>query len=249
MKHRKQQIKISQHFSLIELLVAMSVLSILILVLFKFLISAQKVWSYTEANTKIFETAKTTMDIIDRDFRTCMTSPIEGKMIGFYVGNPDSSQADYTDCLYVTFVSVTEGDTGSFSRLCEISYQFHKDDDPLATTEPYTITRKMVSDLDSADWDFCGDTSLPASWYDNNSALGTSTWEKLAGGVEEFSMECYDQSGVLIPLGTEITTNPSKVAIKITLYDEKLQDAPDEVKLKTMRTFTKYLELGDVGSH
>ena len=128
--HKKAR-KPSRFFTLIEILAAMAVLSILMLMLFMFFGSAQRAWSQTEATAEVFENGRIIFDILQRDLQSVVArqNDVPGNNIAFSLASTSSNAS-------LNFVSVG-ADNG---ELNEIGYQW-----ATTTTDAYTLSRAMLT--------------------------------------------------------------------------------------------------------
>ncbi len=232
------------NFTLIELLAAMGIFTIIMLIVFQMLASSQKVWSLSETNTRIYENARIALDVITRDLQCAIASNRHGGEIPFWTGIHNASTGE--DLL--AFVSAVDPSTSADSKLCEII--FHND------TTNNELKRSVVDD-GSANWDFYGQTT------DTNLFTVSSGRQTVIRGVDNLFFICYEADGDVIgdtdaddipDTNTTVTTLPAAVYVSITLFDPKLSDVwgnlPDAKKNQSRRTFTKmiYLKTGALGN-
>jgi Tfp pilus assembly protein PilW len=224
------------NFTLIELLAAIGVFAIIMLIVFQMLASSQKVWSLSETNTRIYENARIALDIITRDLQCAIASNRSGGEIPFSTGNWAASSGSDK----IAFVSAVDASSSAQSKLCEIIY--HHD------TTNNELKRSLVDDGDGADWNFYGETT-GTDWFDDTSVDDTNR-QTVIRGVDDLQFVCQNASGATMAAGT-YTELPASVYVSITLFDPKLDsNAPDAVRDKTKRTFTKmiYLKTGALGN-
>lgn len=235
------------HFSLVELMIAMTILSLIMMLVMWILVRSQSMTRSNSAVTQIHESARVAMDIVERDIRTSVTSSVLGREIGFYLGTPAPLDSP-PDSLHLCLVSSTDPPTNANSRLAEISYRHHADPTTTSPIPPFTLMRQIVTDTDSANWDFRG---RPLNWWRNDtvSANGPPAYERVIGGVAEFSIKCFDSDDVEILPGTELTEMPFRIEINLVVFDERLADAPESERFKTQRSFTKIIRPGDLQSN
>ncbi len=155
-------------FTLIELIAAMGVFSIIMLVLLSFFSSAQNIWNLSRQKTTMYENARIALDLISRDLQ-CMYYE-QGK-VPFYhhpgtAANYDSSPGNNdndTEALY--FISATNCLPGydNNTRLCEIAYKFYNIDLPVAPAVPTTsragwLVRSVTGDQQGTNtkWNYYG---------------------------------------------------------------------------------------------
>lgn len=224
-------------FTLVELIVAMALLSSIMLILFSFLASSQRTWSLSDSAVRIYQNSRTVFNIIERDLQCIVNSAVPNREIGLHVFGP--TPADANDALHACFVASTEPPAGAYSRLCEITYRHHIDpSDPMTQ---YNLTRQLVSDNDSANWDFLGQ---PAGWWlNNNPNPDLAEFEKFAGGVAEFNMTFYTEDHTVFSADSDTVVRPARVVVDLVLFDESLKNLPVAQRFKTQRSFTKVFYL------
>lgn len=241
--YRRGRLPVSRRFSLLELLIAMTILSLMLLLLVGFLMSAQNLWRLTASGNALFETSRLTFEVLERDLRSAVVSNEPGRGIGFYVGtpNPASLAGSRVCCL----VSSSDPHAEASASLCEIGYGFHTDSTVLnAELAPFTLCRQVVCDNDATNWNFL---NRPANWWNNDQLSDDrAAFEKLAGGVAEFTMTFYDRNGLPIAPGTDCLEVPFRIEIYLLLFDEALVSAPLVERFKTQRAFTRVIYLGDL---
>ena len=225
-------------FTLIEILAAMGVLVVLMGLLFNFLSEADQLWSITETNSRIYERAQIAFEVIGRDLQSAVASNVGDREIPFFVGKsaPDPTVPDK----WLVFVATVEPIDKAESTLCEIGYDFHRD----ATSGKKQLRRWRECDRKddgtaNADWDFFGQTSS-STWATNFTSFSPQV---VIDGVEEIKLQCFNNAG---PIADDYncTELPKGVRISLTLYDPKLKNAPDSVRKKSERMFSKFFFLG-----
>ena len=235
-------------FTLLELMVGMTILSILMLMLFQFLISSQRTLNWSDSMWRIYENSRIVFDLVERDLQACVVSSSSNSRIPFYIGDP-AEPSDPDDAMYMCFVASTEPpDTNAKSRLCEISYRFHDSETAAVIgNRAYTLYRQIISDSDAdADWDFYSSDT----WYDNDDANTSSSYQKVVAGIKNFSVDFYfDGPNPIDPTGgIDTTVKPTSVRISFDLFDESLIDAPAAVQEQTLRGFYKDIDLKKIPS-
>lgn len=237
-----------QAFSLIELMISMTILSVMVLLLLQFLASTQQLWRINRTNIRIYENSRVAFEVVERDMRSVMTSEITDKQVGFYINSAyDSSSASTS--LVCTFVSSVEHFDTADSRLCEVSYKFHTDQGATRSTltpSAYDFARQMTCDNDADNWNFTG---RPGTWYINNasSSGGPASFEEVISGVESMEFKFYDEDDSAVAVdGQGNMTIPYRVEVNMVLFDESMANAPAAVRYSTRRSFTKILYLGDL---
>lgn len=225
----------SSRFTLVELLVAMAVLSILMLMTFQFLDSAQRAWSLTNANTRVYENARIAIDLIGRDLDNAVASDTWLEEIPVFY--------DATDRLPVFVAASSLVPDNARSKLCEISY-WVTDSSPGPGFEPYTLYRAAIDDTDAANWDFFRE--ITDGWVDTP-AHADRPWQPVIGGVESLEIRCF-QGGAEMATDNHLQL-PDYVQIVVTVFDENVANLePDTLRNQriqnTRRTFSKILFLG-----
>lgn len=227
-----KQYRRNHPFTLVELMVAMTVLVILSLVLFNILGRAREAWSAMETNTRIYENARIALDLIARDLQSAVASSETGREIPFYVGtdSPSGSGSDINRFM-LSFVAASSRMGGATSRLTKIAYTY--DDNQLK--------RRLLQDHNN-NWDFYGKTDN--SWVASSGGAG---FQRVIDGVEEVRFICLDSAGNQIDFEETLTALPATVWVSITLFDPRLKDTPTVVRDRTRRTFTKMVYLRTQG--
>ncbi|MBT3377760.1 MAG: prepilin-type N-terminal cleavage/methylation domain-containing protein [Lentisphaerae bacterium] len=240
---RRTAVKHHVHcFTLVELLAAMAVLTIMMGFLFKFLQTAQQAWSLSDSNARIYQNAQIAFDLLGHDLRCAIASDTEDAEIPFWTsGTHDAADSAKQDV--ICFVAAVEArNDDAESRMVEVKYSHHTDEggDP---DQSYWLRRSLTSDRAgdpaAADpkWDFYGVTSGTV-WA--NSAQNR---HHIIDGVEEFEIQTLPSAN-----GTR-NTLPSAVRIKLTLIDPEATKANvptpvrDKIKARSRRTFVKIVFL------
>ncbi len=239
-------------FSLIELLVAMTILVMMMGMMLYILATSQKNWKHQEGRTKLYNNSRIVFDLLERDIRSMVVSDVDGRKIGFHVYDHDSTDALKRNI--ACFVASTEPATGSTSRLCEIKYRFHSQQNQ---SDRFLLQRQQVSSVNSADWDFFNvPLTAGSEWYLNNS-LSSPEFENVVGGVKRFSIQFYVQdpdTGSLILVDETntdqyATTQPIQVIVNMELFEEEFSGSefdndPNLTRERRLRGFTKIFYLG-----
>ncbi len=233
------------NFTIVELMVGMTILSLLMLMMFKFVLSSQRTLDLNDSIWGIYENSRIVFDLIEHDLQSAVASSISGQEIGFYVGNPSLNGNDVAndkdDAIHLCVVSSTEPTDAAMSRLCEINYNHHVDESATSDSKPYVLYRKLTCEDDSTYWDFYG---LTTNWHINAIASTNPNgiwngYQRVVGGVKSFSIKCFDDTDTVITAGTVVTTLPVRIEVNIDLFDPDLVDAPEIVQLKTQKSYTK----------
>ncbi len=222
---RQRQTSRCSRFSMIELLMSMSVLSIMMLLLFRYINTAQTTWQRNDSRLEMIDSQRVVLDIIERDLNCAVASSLLDQEIGFYV--PDPAQ----DGFVAAFVASVPFNNGA-SRLCEIYYKV--EDNSL---------KRMVVVATSVDWDFFGKTELSEpTWVVNPD----STYETiLQDGVKELNMSFFVAQADAVPIGsgTVIYELPQRADIELVLFDPHLPNPTAANLLLTQSAFMRILYL------
>lgn len=116
---KKISAQIVRHFTLIELMIAMTVLVIMMGFLFQFTISAQRLWSASNNNDVLFEQAQLCFDLIEKDLKAAIVQDATrnpGRGVPYYINPSVLNGSAAQQLLFVitqTDSSAVEPDTGS----------------------------------------------------------------------------------------------------------------------------------------
>ncbi len=114
-------------FTLIELIAAMGVFSIVMVMMMTLFLSAQTIWRKTSQESQIFENARIALDLMAREVQCAYYEP--NKTLFWY--KPETSYASASDKQYnnpsICFIASTQVPPNPFceSKLCEIKYQLY----------------------------------------------------------------------------------------------------------------------------
>jgi hypothetical protein len=206
------------YFSLAELIVAMSLLLMLMGLLFKFVIQAQKLWQVDEANARIYQNSRTVFNIIGRDLQTMVTSNITDREIKYTNdASSMSTVASVTNiAAWVTASGIGAEDEDS-SKLIEVGYFW----DASAYSLKRVMSTSTYEGASVSQWDFFN--AEPSSW--------AATWEPepvtrtspargtiLANGVKSAEITFYDSAMAELSAGS-YNSKPSMALITLELFD------------------------------
>jgi len=218
-----------RHFTLIELMAAMVVLVIMMGFLFKFIVSAQTLWTASERNSRIYENAQILFELIGRDLSGAVASDRPGEEIGFWVGPTDGGNGDKD---FLAFATTSAANNDGLTSIWEVHYKWGE---PGCTGDgEYLIRRSVVADTDpDDDWDFYGDaeTATPG-WVDTDNLADA---QEVIDGVEKIEVTCYLAEGEVdssdkpkkaepCTVSTAYPEVPAQVKITLTLVDPKAVD-------------------------
>lgn len=217
-----------RHFTLLELMAAMGVLSLFIMALMQFFSTSQEVMSLSTDRTGQYERARIAMDMIAKDLQNIYYQ--EGvATLCYYQQDSGSGENKTTQTLDIAAYRA-EKIGNSITNLCRIKYEFADDQ----------LTVCAIGDIDAGrGWNLHnkGDHTVVFPNISNeNDKKGV-----LLEGVKSFAVfpiavnigPTYDEDETTIALGGR--TVPDMVNIQITLYDSgtleklrSLKEATDE---------------------
>jgi len=225
-----------RHFTLVEVLAAMAVLLVLMALVFSFFAAAQKAWTATDTNTRIYENARVAFTLISEDLQSTLASNEPGREIPFYLGTANGKTPPAANEVFCAFVTAVRPGQDAKARLCEIAYVWGSDGSLQRwRTSDYTGTGTYPN----ANWDFFGKTDH--SWVSTSDSSST-----LIEGVESVRFDVFTRSGA-VAAGTTLTELPNAVRITMTLFDPRLKDLPQAERDKTKRVFSKLIFLSAAG--
>jgi len=212
--------KKSSAFTLLELLVAVSVLSILLVILMNIVQSATSLWRSSENRVEAYREARAALQVISSDLRNTLATtntnffstnlPTNSPNIGFLATMPLSSQ-----------------NTNSLGDVCTIGYfRAYDNKSPVAGAtgrQSYNLYRYFVESNET----FANLTGRATAVL--TASLDTNHFEILARNIIGFNATCYvTNSGNLTPWTPNATTPmPNLVEITITaVNNERTQRFP-----------------------
>jgi len=210
-------------FTLVELMVSLSILSVLMLLLVQFVISAQRAMLMSEGIQRMNDDQRVALEIIERDLSSAVVSSMVGQEVGLYVSNPDTDGGDV-----LSFVTHGMGGV-SGAEWVEVNYR----------VENYQLKRVEVM-ADSADWDFYGQTMTTAPPW---AVQANSTYETvLYDGVAEMQaiVVVYENgASVVVPPGTVVFTRPVSVTVNLVLFDTMQAKRTAEARVTSRQVFSR----------
>ncbi|MDT8392154.1 MAG: prepilin-type N-terminal cleavage/methylation domain-containing protein [Lentisphaeria bacterium] len=209
-------------FTLIELLAALAVFSVIMLLLMRFTNAANTTWTKSAANMRVYANARAVMDLIEQDVNGMILSTDPGAEIQLHDhGGVDDNFLTFVSA--VGYVSADPADNAYGSKLVEVTYQWVDD----GTNR--VLKRREIGDSDGTDWDFLGAPAPPAvvtAWYDTAPA---DSFETITAGVTNFEMAVHPSAA-----------SPAYITVSLSLIDDRIPDTiPDTVAKQTERTFTR----------
>ncbi len=229
------KIKIQKYFTLVELLVSMGVFMIIMLALFTFFSSAQKIWTDSASKTMAFENARIALDLMERDIHSIM---YDGDYMNFQL-NTDTE---------INFISAVQTkDPASYSNICEVSYR--------VDTQGWLERAQINDQSTAAKYNF-------SSCFKSSTAFNfdSSDYQKVIPYVADLTFYCYPK-GVSLTAANKLpatpnnlTPIPNTIIIDLTLLDKSTWDKwlsvsptraiEPEFVTNTKRKFSKTVYLG-----
>jgi len=227
-----------QHcFTLIEMLAAMAIFVVIMFALFRFMVSAQQVWSMTNSSAEVYNNARIAMDLIGRDLQGAVArsndwwkADGEGKDITF-----DASSAK------LLFVTVGEpASKYATSNIIEVGYRLDPDN--------ITTLQRRLRDNKDDNWGPYGDrdsfASDPAPEPDEDTGdTGDTDWQDIIDAVIGLEFTVFNPDNNPLPDLVQVElTLLDRNAMK--LYDKLTGAARDRIVERHARTFTRTFFLG-----
>jgi len=226
------------YFTLIELIVALAVFSIIILMIGSFYSSTIDATAETNKKTMMFENARIAMDLMTRDIQSIY---YEENKVPFWHTN--------TTPEILAFVSAAGSrPSRASSSYCEVKYKYDNNDN--------WLKRSIVGDNDSR----CnyyenltvGTTGSGNAFTVNSTSSGN--WEKVIPYVTELTFKCYEENGSQIaPTTSTITAFPFSIEIHLSVMDKNSWQKwislskNAEFRKNHERKFTKTIFIGNRG--
>lgn len=224
----KKIYKRKSNFTIVELLVAMGVFSILMLALMQFFTGAQQIWQKSSARSEVFENARVALDLIATDLQCAYYEMNHSKKRIFfaaddYDANSYASIDDAYDNTYekIAFATVrSAAKSGAGSKLCQVKYWL----DTSTADELYTLKVDEIWD-DSADWKITTDMGSDISGIYKDDYTGTAfekngTANKIVPNVLSLGFKLYNKNGTEIDTANTADRFPYKVEITLTVVDK-----------------------------
>jgi len=131
-------------FSLIELMVAMSILAVLLVILMSIVDATAKLWRQNENRVDSYREARAALNIIANDLSSMYVS-----------ANTDFFKFEDGDSPKLTFLSAmspdNQEDDGNRSDLCEVSYQLHEGRTTSRSASSFNLYRGFRSSKPTSD--------------------------------------------------------------------------------------------------
>ncbi|MCK5803756.1 MAG: prepilin-type N-terminal cleavage/methylation domain-containing protein [Lentisphaeria bacterium] len=213
-------------FTLLEMLVTVGLLSILMLMLFRFFANMQNAYNHTLKGVVLADESRIAFGLIAKDLQGAIARENDMPGLDIRFHQPSSSQ--------LWFVSASEGSPEAKSSLLEIGYRL----------ENNQLQRAFVDDSNSA-WNVYGDRDAAADQYGYQTVLGN---------VLALKFTCYTSNLTPYPPNNAVSM-PALVGVEMTLIDSKsrvlLETLPEakreEIRRKYARTFRRVISLQPSG--
>lgn len=259
-------------FSLIELITAMAIFSVLMVVMMKFFQEAQQAWTLSNQRAMVYDNARVAMDLITRDLQAAYYkkdvtpfwhkgkttfatwSEYSNESLAFIAATPmpqEHSTTPFNEVIYqLYYTDVTNSNAGWLMR----SVTGNKSDATTPNTKHNYPSNFGVSK----------DTAADAFTLDGAS---NEAFEKVIPYVTNLNFECFKADGSVISTSDSAPTDfPFIVMVELTLLDKDswnkwlaLGATPNQAvddsdtdparsfRLERERTFTKMIFMGERG--
>lgn len=211
---RRSSEKVSA-FTLLELLVAMAVLSLLVVVLMGVVDSATKLWRVNENRVESFREARAALNLIVNDLNVAFSSTNVNYFSTNVAPEFGASATDGALFFMAALPPNAQDEGSSYADLCQVGYFLKYGKSGIGTAQQDTWGLYRYFKESNATF-----TNLV-----NNTALfahSTASVELLARNIPFFKVDCYstDAAGVISPwVKSTNTPVPSFVMVQIMAYN------------------------------
>jgi hypothetical protein len=217
-------------FTLIELIISISVFSVIIIVLMNFLKTVHITSNISRGEKNIFENSRIALDLITRDLQ-CIYYGADSAPFWHWKADPRPAWGNFRNEL-LAFVSATPTppNIGCTSDLCEVKYQLYYTTNPTDESAGWlrrsvTGNKKDTPPVNDLKWNFNNnyttnpepnflvgyssneEEDIPYASFTANS-LSNAKYEKLIPYVTNFNITCYRRDGTEISPDTQTSTTP-----------------------------------------
>ena len=206
-------------FSLIEVLVVVSLLSVIVLALMAVFTSTQRAFRASLTQTDVLEGSRATMELMAADLRTLTPSDVGGAVNFFVLANSDYSSS------YQPLGQTLPGSSEPRENLLNYFFMLSRQNTKWIGIG-YVVDNTNSSDLYPL-YRFYGETNLQSNPYGlfNNffQAVSSSQWgsmSHLMDGVVHLTARAYDTNGVWINNSPPVYTNNVLYASVSPAYGE-----------------------------
>lgn len=219
-------------FSLVELLVALTILSVVIFGMFEVIVSTQRIWRTQRSRVTVSRNAKLLFEIMTRDLQGITAG--EDPDITWGMNELQGSQEDPTSSLPTSrlfFVSSSGlgANAADQLELIEVAYRFQNN----------TVLRYYTTASDTARYDFAGTSDT--SWGEDIASDYESA-DEVIGGVRQFTVIPYGSDGEPITHDSPAARffeAPASFYVRMTLTDPQATDLADINR--HLREFRKHI--------
>ncbi len=214
-------------FTLLEIVAAMAIFSILGIILYQILHGSERLLMRTQRNLEVMRNARTAFRIIERDLAGLKTSSAQNERILVDAAGVGSRTT--------AFVTGSAATPGAFSSVQEVGYEL------LATN----LIRWSTTDEDGTKWNFLDND--PAIWAADTS-WGTA--RTIVGGVRGFDIAFFwaDPDPPYYAAYDAVTDSdvaPDFAMVTLTLVHPRTLDNAVEVQNMTRHTFNSRVQIGN----
>ena len=237
-------------FTLLEVLVSMGVFSLLMLALMQFFSAAQGVWERTGNKAELFESAKTTMDIIANDLACAYYEADHGPDYQFFsISSSDSKQVVFAAQKEDGNAQIAYGwDSGTWTI-----YRYEKKESDVFTAGTATPSGNWFTRSGKTAWitDMTGPSGSPA-WKNDSYSL--------AENVLDFRVTAYKRGALTTPISVSASASdkfPDIVMVTMTMLSndahEKLHnrfasESDKDAAIRTLFNTTTFQYIKSDGS-
>lgn len=187
--------RLTRAFTLVELLIATAILSVLVLLLTSLLTSVNRAWVAGEQQVSEFQDGRAICELISRELSQAVISP-SLQLVYNPALPPGLKQRPNSDSI---FWQAPATSTAS-GNLAEIGY-YLTEDTAKTGGDVYQLKRFFVPPTDATNYQIFSSPNQPA---DNSAPWVTSfvsdpLSSTVSGGVLAFWVRCFDRNGDLIP--------------------------------------------------
>ncbi len=205
-------------FSLIELILVMTIFLLLLVVFFTFFNTAKNVWASSDSRKQAFEDARVALDLMSRDLQCIYYTD---NIAPFWLKTKENNESWYND-KSLNFVSLTDigGGSGTTSSLYEIKYQLWYPENGVQSDSDGWLMRS-VTGSSSTKWNFnaspisVGTSGADKAFTANNDS--SEPFNKFIPHVTRVEFNCFDRLRNPIA-GTTSTAQELPYSIEIKLY-------------------------------
>ena len=213
-----------QHFTLLEILVAMAILGILTTGLYQVQQSIQHTWRRTERNMKVRQNARILLNIIEADLKGMVAKDFGEERIVV--------DANGIGARELAFITNNLRNQSSASTLFEVGYSVNSNQ----------FLRWETGDSDGWKWDFLNST--PEIW------AGDTSWgsvKTIVEGVMDFEIVLYKLTDTapyqaLYDANSDSDVLPAFATVKLSLFYPESDSISSQTE--TLQTFTETFKIG-----